>query len=172
MASRSYVRVNADRPGRTRRDQLDQEIELLSHVTDSLFRVPGLGWRFGLDPIVGLIPGIGDLATTLISLYILLTAVRYGVPRITLARMGLNVGIDLLIGAVPFFGDVFDAWWKTNQRNLRLLRQRVEVAGRRGADVTDWLFVAMVLVGLLAVLFVGFALVAWTVAQLVGLLLG
>ena len=139
---------------------------------DNVFRVPGLGWRFGLDPVLGLIPGVGDVIGTLVSVYTLLAGVRYGVPRITLIRMGLNVGLDMVIGAIPFVGDLFDAYWKTNQRNLNLLRQRVESTGRRRAVAADWLFVGLVVAALLALLIGALALVGWVIGQLVGALRG
>ncbi len=123
---------------------------------DDLFRVPVLGWRFGLDALIGLIPGFGDTATSLVSFYILASAVRYRVPKITLARMGLNIGIDYLIGSVPVVGDFLDAWWKSNHMNLDLLKQRATVSAdeARAGRASDWLFVGgiiVVLIGLLAV---------------------
>ena len=91
---------------------------------DDLFRVPILGWRFGLDALIGLIPGFGDTSTALVSFYILAAAVRHGVPKITLLRMGMNIGFDYLLGSLPVVGDVADAWWKSNQKNVALLRKR------------------------------------------------
>jgi len=110
---------------------------------DDMFQVPVLGFRFGLDPLVGLIPGLGDTITTVVSFYILVAAVRYRVPKITLLRMGVNIGIDYLIGLLPVVGDVADAWWKSNRMNLNLLRKRatVSAAEARSGRVSDWLFV-------------------------------
>jgi hypothetical protein len=118
---------------------------------DDLFRVPVLGWRFGLDALIGLIPGFGDTATSLASFYILANAVRYGVPKITLLRMGLNLGIDYAIGSLPFVGDLFDAWWKSNRKNLDLLRRRATVSPEeaRAGSASDWLFVGGIIVGLI-----------------------
>ena len=117
---------------------------------DDLFRVPGLGWRFGLDPLIGLIPGFGDTATSLVSFYILVNAVRYGVPKITLLRMGLNVAIDYAVGSVPLVGDFLDARWKSNRRNLDLLKKRATVSAEeaRAASAGDWLFVGGIILGL------------------------
>ena len=117
---------------------------------DELFRVPVLGWRFGLDALIGLIPGAGDTATSLVSFYILAAAVRYRVPKITLLRMGLNFGLDYVFGSVPFVGDFFDAWWKSNRRNLDLLKERATVSAEdaRAGSTSDWLFVG----GIIAVL--------------------
>jgi hypothetical protein len=129
----------------------DKSLDNLGWLMDDLFRVPVLGWRFGLDPLIGLIPGFGDTATSLVSFYILVNAVRYGVPKITLLRMGLNFGIDYALGSVPVVGDFFDAWWKSNQRNLDLLRKRATVSPEeaRAASAGDWLFVGGIIVGLI-----------------------
>ena len=129
---------------------LDKSLERLGWLMDDLFRVPVLGWRFGLDALIGLIPGLGDTSTALVSFYILAAAVRYRVPKITLLRMGLNIGIDYLVGLLPFVGDLADAWWKSNQMNLDLLRKRATVStpDARIASTSDWLFVG----GIIAVL--------------------
>lgn len=118
---------------------------------DDLFRVPVLGWRFGLDALIGLIPGFGDTTSSLVSFYILVNAVRYRVPKITLLRMGLNFAIDYAVGSVPVVGDFFDAWWKSNQRNLDLLRKRATVSAEeaRAASTSDWLFVGGIILGLI-----------------------
>ena len=81
---------------------------------DDIIRIPGVGVRVGLDPIIGLIPGVGDVTTVVISVVILIGAAYAGVPKITLFRMGLNVALDVTIGALPIIGDVFDVWWKSN----------------------------------------------------------
>src|SRR6476661_2478115 len=98
--------------------KVDESLERLSWLMDDLIRIPGINWRFGLDALVGLIPGFGDTATSLVSFYILVSAVRYRVPKITLLRMGMNIGIYFALGLLPFAGYFFDAWWKPNVRNL------------------------------------------------------
>src|SRR3982074_2731979 len=95
-----------DRPARS--VKVDESLERLGWLMGDLIRVPGLNWRFGLDALVGLIPGFGDTATSLVSFYILVSAVRYRVPKVTLLRMGLNLAIDYLVGSLPVVGDVFD----------------------------------------------------------------
>jgi hypothetical protein len=119
---------------------------------DDMFRVPVLGWRFGLDALVGLIPGLGDTSTSLVSFYILAAAVRYRVPKITLLRMGLNIGIDYVVGSLPVIGDLADAWWKSNRMNLDLLRKRATVtaAEARSGRLSDWVFVGGIIVVLIA----------------------
>jgi hypothetical protein len=138
----------------------DDPLELLAYWLDSAFQIPGLRWRFGLDPLIGLIPGLGDLTSTFMSLFILGAAVRYGVPKITLLRMGLNLGLDFAIGAIPVVGDLFDAWWKANLRNMELLR-RARSSTSRQATLGDYLFVGLVFAVLLVIV-VGAALLTWT----------
>src|SRR5215213_11285955 len=94
--------------------EVEHSLDRLSNLLDGLFRIPGTTWRFGLDAIVGLIPGVGDAATSLASFYILAAGVRYRVPKVTLLRMGMNIGIDFLLGAIPGLGDLFDFAWKSN----------------------------------------------------------
>lgn len=121
---------------------------------DNAFRVPGLNIRFGLDAIIGLIPGLGDIITTLISLYVLAAAQRYGLTRITTARMGLNIAIDAIIGAIPLVGDLFDVAWKANQRNVALVQHHLNTPLhlRHKARRSDWLYVAAVAAVLVLVL--------------------
>jgi len=135
---------------------------------DDMFRVPVLGWRFGLDALLGLIPGLGDTSTSLVSFYILAAAVRYRVPKITLLRMGLNIGIDYLVGSLPVVGDVADAWWKSNRMNLDLLRKRATVtaAEARSGRASDWLFVGAIIVVLITLAVASFALSIYILAQI------
>jgi hypothetical protein len=132
--------------------KVDQSLERLSWVMDDLFRIPGIGWRIGLDALVGLIPGFGDTATSLASFYILASAVRYGVPKVTILRMALNIGIDYAVGSLPVVGDLFDAWWKSNQMNVELVRKRATVSAgeARKGKTSDWLFVGAIMLGLAA----------------------
>ena len=129
-------------------------LERLGWLMDDLFRIPVLGWRFGLDAIIGLVPALGDTTTSLVSLYILASAVRYRVPKITILRMGLNIAIDYVLGSVPVVGDLFDAYWKSNKMNVELLKRRAQastIEAEKGR-ASDWLFVSLiilVLVGLL-----------------------
>jgi hypothetical protein len=136
--------------------QIERELEVFGQLMDNQFRVPVLGWRFGLNAIIDLIPEFGDVITSIIALYILVSAVRYRVPKVTLLRMGLNIGIYFVGGLVPLIGDVFAIWWKPNLRNLNLLRTRatVSAAEARKARTSDWVFVA-VIAGLLLTLLLG-----------------
>ena len=137
----------------TKPAKLEESLDHLAWLMDDLFRVPGIGWRFGLDAVIGLIPGLGDTATSLVSFYILASAVRYRVPKITMLRMGCNIGIDYLLGSLPIAGDLFDAWWKSNRMNVALLRNRatVDITEARKGRMSDWLFVGVLILGLIGV---------------------
>ena len=131
---------------------VEKSLDRLGWLMDDLFRVPVLGWRFGLDALIGLVPGLGDTSTALVSFYILAAAVRYRVPKITMLRMGLNIGIDYLFGSLPFVGDLADAWWKSNRKNLDLLKKRATVSAEeaRSGNTSDWLFVGVIILALVA----------------------
>ena len=147
--------------------EVDPLLEELSEWMDSKFEIPGTGIRFGLDPLLGLFPGLGDTITALLSFFILSAAVQRGVPRITMARMGLNIGIDFLLGAIPFVGDLFDVAWKANLKNMELLRRSTlapEQEARRHR-LGDWLFVGGMMLGLLALLVLTIA-TAWYLLSL------
>lgn len=125
----------------------------LSYYLDDRFVVPGTTYRVGLDPLLGLLPGVGDVATSTASAYIVARAAALGVPRETLVRMLLILVVDAVVGSVPLVGDVFDAVWKANTRNVRLAESRLD--SPEGA-VTDRRFVLVVTVALtLSLLLVG-----------------
>jgi hypothetical protein len=124
-------------------------------LLDSAFAIPGIPVRFGFDALLGLVPGIGDLATPAFTLLVLATGVRMRVPVLVLARMVMNAGIDALIGLVPIAGDVADVGWKANLRNLELL-ERHAVPGTPASRGDLWFVAAgvalMVLVGAVALI--------------------
>jgi hypothetical protein len=103
-----------------------RRVHVVASVLDDAIRVPGTNLRFGIDPIVGLVPGLGDLFGGAASAYILLEAARAGAPSSVLLRMAMNVGVDTVIGGFPLIGDLFDFAWKSNTRNARLLSRHVE----------------------------------------------
>ena len=123
----------------TRADRNLDALRRWAALLDNAFRVPGTRIRFGLDPILGLIPGIGDLATPVVSILILVHGARVRVPKVVLARMVINAVVDFVVGAIPFVGDLFDFGWKSNAWNLALLERhaRPGVPATRG----DWIFV-------------------------------
>ncbi|WP_435168984.1 DUF4112 domain-containing protein [Falsirhodobacter sp. 1013] len=101
-------------------------LDRLAHRLDSKFRMPLLGFRFGWDGILGLIPGLGDFATAVPSALIIHRAWRLGLPRATLARMALNTGADFAFGSIPILGSVFDIYFKANMRNIALIRRHLQ----------------------------------------------
>lgn len=103
-----------------------ERLERLAHNLDSRYRVPGTNIRFGWDAILGLLPGIGDIAALAPAGYIWLEAHRMGAPRSIKARMAMNTGIDWVVGSIPLVGDLFDVGLKANRRNVALLRTHVE----------------------------------------------
>jgi hypothetical protein len=112
-----------------RRASLDR-LDKLATLLDSLIVIPGTNIRLGADAALGLVPGIGDAATTALALYIVYEGHRLGLPKTKLARMLGNVALDGLVGAIPILGDIFDLAFKSNRRNLRILREHF------GRDVT------------------------------------
>jgi hypothetical protein len=130
-------------------------VRRLAHLLDDSIPIPGVG-RIGLDPLLGLIPGVGDAAGALLSAWLIVEAGRLGVPRSLLARMGVNVAVETVVGTVPFLGDLFDAGWKANSRNARLLLDYLDTP--RTTERASRAFVAGVLI-LLLLLFAGAAAV-------------
>ena len=100
-----------------------QRLRDLARLLDSQFQIPGTSFRVGWDSLIGLIPGIGDAVTGVISAGIIARAAQLGVPRSVLMRMGANVAVDVVVGAVPLLGDLFDMAWKANKRNVRILER-------------------------------------------------
>lgn len=137
--------------------EIEEGLDNLSHYLDGLFRIPGTGWRFGLDSLIGLIPNVGDTITSFASFYILLAGVRYGVPKITLLRMAFNIGLDYLVGTIPFIGDAFDFVWKANKQNMDLIRTRA--TGKGNGTTSDYIFVFGI-IGILILLLISSILVS------------
>ncbi|MGH7341456.1 MAG: DUF4112 domain-containing protein, partial [Candidatus Rokuibacteriota bacterium] len=119
-------------------------------LLDSRFRIPGTGIRFGIDPILSLIPGIGELASPVFTAVLLRQALRQRVPRIVILRMAGNALLDALIGAVPILGSVGDVFWRANTKNLALLERHA----RRGRPprAVDYAFVFVIAAGLVVVI--------------------
>ncbi len=160
----------------------DRNLDLLSHLLDDFLRIPGTQIRFGLDGMIGLIPGVGDILGAMASWIIILAAWLRGVPKVTLARMLANVAIETIVGTVPVLGDAFDIAWKANRKNFALLERATgavpyytangdAVAPRMALGTTpqqrkrhalsDWLFLAGLFVGMLLLLAIPLALLAW-----------
>jgi hypothetical protein len=129
---------------------------------DEAFRVPGTPIRFGWDPVIGMVPWLGDLVTALFSSAIILQAHNMRLPRVVMLRMLFNVAIDLGVGAVPFFGDVADAFWKSNTKNFALLELHADEV--RPPSASDWLFVAGVLTVIVVIALLPLLVLYWLVS--------
>lgn len=145
-------------PPKVPRGLTDEQLDHLASVLDDIFHIPGTKIRFGLDPIVGLVPGLGDIITGLLSFLIVFAAWQRGLPRIALSRMVANIAIDTLLGAIPILGDVFDTVWKSNRMNYNLL-VRYRGGVRQGLVTRDWLFFLVLLIGIAAVVLLPIAIV-------------
>ncbi len=145
----------------------DENLDLLSRVLDSWFRIPGTSIRFGIDGIIGLVPGIGDILAGLASCVIVFAAWARGAPYVTIARMLANVAIDVIIGAIPFLGDAFDVAWKANRRNYALLMRHIEQP--RSHHWSDWLFLLSIALVIAAILIVPLVLLAWLLHLTLGM---
>lgn len=160
-------RVNpGDEPRRAK------DLELLANWMDSVFEIPGTGIRFGMDALIGLVPGLGDTMTSIISLYILQAASRHGVPRATLMRMAANIAADYAVGTVPVVGDVFDVYWKSNKKNVELLQRHITATPVEGHKLHrgDRLFVAGLIAGLVTLLVGTITISYFVITGVVGLL--
>ena len=179
----------------------DSNLDMLSHILDDFLRVPGTNIRFGLDGIIGLIPGIGDILGAMASWIIILAAWLRGVPKVTLARMLANVAIETILGTIPVLGDAFDIAWKANRRNFALLQRAMTDAGYtdssdyanspavpvksttyagqsklgnnaqqfRQHQASDWLFLFWLFLGMLLLLAIPLALLAFIAGKLFSL---
>jgi len=140
-------------------------VRFLADLLDQRFTIPGTSIRVGLDPIVGLIPGIGDALANIAGSAILIIAVQLNIPKIVLTRMGLNIAANALIGAIPVFGALFSIWFRSNAKNADLL-ERYAGSERRRAGLDDWLFVAGIIS---AVVLIGFGIIlaiVWVIGWL------
>lgn len=126
------MRTDNDEPASSRQQRATailKRVDDLAWLLDNSIHIPLINYRIGLDAIIGLLPGLGDVAGLILSSFIVLQALRLRVPKAVLLRMVLNVGMEALIGLIPVFGDLFDATFKANARNVRLLRLALEQPG-------------------------------------------
>ena len=147
------------------RERMRSAANHLAWLLDNAFEIPGTRYRIGLDPLIGLIPVIGDLIAFLIGSYIVVLASRLGVPRVVLWRMWLNLGIDLAVGAVPIVGDTLDVLWKANAMNARLLDRALENP-RGTARSSAWLLAGLTVL-LVSVTVGAVLLIVWLIQTLV-----
>jgi hypothetical protein len=151
-----------------RRASLEPLFKWLALIMDEFLRVPGTKFRFGLDPIIGLLPGLGDTASAFVSALALIQAARRGVPKILLARMSLNILVNEIVGIIPGLGDLFSFWFKSNARNYRLLQKHIDRPTR--SRKSDWIFVGAVLILLFLIVCAGLLVSFWVLQQILKLL--
>ena len=143
----------------------DETLHRLEILLDEAFRIPGTSIRFGLDGIIGLVPGLGDVVAGLLSLIIPVAAWMRGVPYVALVRMAANIGIGVLVGSIPLFGDIFDIAWKANRRNYQLMRRHLGEPRRH--TWRDWTFLFLLAAFLGIIFALPVVLVVWFLAWLI-----
>ena len=137
----------------------DENLDILSHILDDFIRIPGTSIRFGLDGIVGLIPGIGDVIGGIASCVIVFAAWMRGVPYVVLTRMAANIVIEVIVGAIPLLGDAFDIAWRANRRNYALLTGSLYEP--RKHTTRSWIFLIVLFAVILTLMLIPMLLVAW-----------
>ena len=149
----------------TESEHWKRQADLIARVLDTMIRIPGTNIWIGLDPLLGLLPGIGDACSNLIGSSLLYIATKLHVPRIIMIRMAMNIGLNTIIGGIPGIGDVFSIWFRSNLKNAQLLR-RFSQQARPTSRASDWVFVigltlltfAIILGGLLSIFWLLFTL--------------
>lgn len=131
MAAEDWKEVYEAPPSGIEEAATIRRLQRLAYLLDDRFRLPVIGARIGFDGIASIIPGVGDVATGVVTAYIIAEAYRLGVPSSMLARMGWNLGVDVLFGSVPVLGTVFDIYWKANRKNIALLLRHLEERAAR-----------------------------------------
>jgi hypothetical protein len=144
------------------RPPIDQHLERIAQLMDRSIRIPGTDITFGLDPVIGFFfPVAGDAIGAIVSAYIVFVSVRYGLPKIVIARMVFNIAADFVVGSIPLAGDAVDFVWKVNTRNLRLLNKYA--SGKRGSFWSDWAWVFILFGVLFLLIFGGIALIYYAI---------
>jgi hypothetical protein len=153
-------------PERQNKQAAIANLEMLAKLMDSQFKIPGTNIRFGLDSLIGLVPGVGDFSTLLVSGYMVATLAQNGASGFVLARMGLNIVLDALFGSIPLVGDIFDIAFRANQRNVALAREHYIEGRHRGSAwkvILPILFIVLLIVAL--IVWASYALISWVLEQ-------
>jgi len=148
----------------------DENLDILSHILDDFIKIPGTSIRFGLDGIMGLVPGIGDVLGGIASCIIIVAAWMRGVPYVTVVRMLANVGIEVVVGSIPIMGDAFDIAWRANRRNYALLTGSLYEP--RKHTVQSWIFLIVLIGALIVLMLLPMLLLAWLANGLMHALFG
>jgi hypothetical protein len=142
------------------------DMEALAWLLDNSIPIPGTGRRIGIDAIIGLVPGLGDVVSGGLGVLVVARGVQLGLPGVVVARMLVNVALDFVIGSIPIIGDAFDLWFKANQRNVGLVRRYSLAPGASTAP--QWGFFIAILAGLVLLA----AAMVWLIADLLGTVIG
>src|SRR5580704_14165791 len=137
----------------------NEHLDYIAALLDDIFRIPGTQIRFGLDALIGWIPGIGDAVAGIASFLIVFAAWRRGVQVITLVRMIANLLLETAVGAIPVAGDIFHVFWKANRRNYKLLMREREQPGANTRR--DWMFLGVILVAVAAAVVIPIVILLW-----------
>lgn len=137
----------------------NENLDLLAHLLDDWFRIPGTSIRVGLDGLIGFVPWLGDVLAGLASCILIIAAWFRGVPYVTLARMVVNLGIDVVVGSIPLFGDMFDIAWKANRRNYKLMTRHLQQPHRH--TWKDWVFMLLLALCVAVIFIVPLILLIW-----------
>jgi hypothetical protein len=144
----------------------NEHLDYIAALLDDMWRIPGTHVRFGLDALIGWIPGVGDAMAGVASCVIVFASWRRGAPKVTLVRMVANIALETAIGAIPVLGDVFHIVWKANRRNYRLLLREKEQPGSN--TDRDWIFLGLILFMVVAAVAVPIGLLIWLLRLHVG----
>lgn len=149
---------------KSHRESTIARLRSLTHLLDNALPIPGTKYRVGIDPIIGLVPGGGDMAMSLVSSYILVEAARLGLPRSALLRMLWNLVLDTLLGIIPMAGDLVDLAWKANSKNLALIEAHLAKSGKQ--TKADYLFVTLLIIVFLSVVIAVGALTVFLISAI------
>ncbi len=161
--------VQSQNQGAWNRQDLGKLAQALAQLLDSSLTIPGTRIKIGLDPLIGLIPGIGDFISNAIGSSLLVLATKAGVPRIVILRMSLNIFINMLVGAIPGIGDLFSIWFKSNLENAQLLHRHCQTTAPV-PTLIDWVYVGSIVIGMFFLLVTACAFIFWLGSSLIRLL--
>ena len=146
--------------------QSNEHLDYIASLLDDMWRIPGTRVRFGLDALIGWVPGIGDAMAAVASCIIVFASWRRGAAPVTLARMVANILLETAVGGVPVVGDVFHIFWKANRRNYRILVREKEYP--RSKTWRDWVFLVGLMVGIVAAIAIPIVILIWALRSIVG----
>jgi Domain of unknown function (DUF4112) len=146
--------------------QSNEHLDYIASLLDDMWRIPGTRVRFGLDALIGWVPGIGDAMAAVASCIIVFASWRRGAAPVTLARMVANILLETAVGGVPVVGDVFHIFWKANRRNYRILVREKEYP--RSKTWRDWVFLVGLMVGIVAAVAIPIVILIWALRSIVG----